>query len=49
MNLKAIYLIVDDEQMFLMYLSDLGLLNKETGCSACRNLMKEQNRKRANL
>ena len=42
-------MLVNDEEKFLMYLRDLGLLNRETQCSTCRNLMIEQNGKRAIL
>ena len=49
MNLEAIYLLVNDEEKFLMHLRDLSLLNRETQCSTCRNLMIEQNRKQTIL
>ena len=49
LDLEVIYLLVNDEEKFLMHLRDLGLLNRETRCSTCRNLMIEQNRKQAIL
>ena len=49
MDLEAIYLLVNDEEKFLMHLRDLSLLIRETRCSTCKNLTIEHNRKRTIL